>query len=232
MERVTTIYGNKSMIFIAPHIEDDYTGAMAKQIANNVSGYAVINNGWKKSKHYDYDNELCDCNNLKLLTHEDVPREEFFEPLLQMMQMGDNGWDMSHVNSCNFLLHGMTDAINEKRSVRDTIDMILGCGGKARNTMPDDMAVMLSEFLIEEGFNVAIADDKSKFAGRSIHNLNQLVNNFFGHGYSVQIEIVKAMRFDLATATQTAALMANAFHNFFQADVTKYRPKHKVEIVS
>lgn len=177
MERVSIIKGKKPVIFVSPHsLDDKNTDFIAKEAAESMNAYAVINNGWKKSKDHDYFEEKADCNKISHC-EEDVVLQEFLQPILAFK----NRILRKHKNCYVFIIHGIGNWINDEY---DDLDLIVGTG-------KDELVQMwgmksrpyctfvpwkreLFMWLMENEADRIPYHGITKYAGRHKNNLNQI----------------------------------------------------------
>jgi hypothetical protein len=194
MERVSIINGDMPIILVAPHgVDDINTGLIADKIASEMNAFAVINQGWKRNKDYDYFADKADCNNISHV-HEDVIKEEFLDQILRMtakiLKKIDNRVYIFHIHGCG----------NEARIKANdqNLDLIVGYGEGSPASYTCDLRIKdaFCYFLENESFGVYEGKKRGKYSGRSKNNMNQLYRLWYPnkHVHSMQIEIIKDLR--------------------------------------
>lgn len=203
IERVTLIQGKNPILWIAPHNHqsDDFnTGEIAKSAAKATNSFGIINNGWKRGADYNYNSELCDCNDLRQLV--DVPYDEFLEPILRFKTriLRKNG--LMHM----ICIHGCS---NNVRNVANDSDLgiIVGWGnGKPNSHTCDEWMKNLFCFLASQyGWGVYEGKAGSNYAAWSKNNLCQLFRKTRPEPlvHAMQLEIVRDWRSDTTRAQFT-----------------------------
>lgn len=194
MERVSIRHGDLPIILIAPHGSDDTnTDFLVEKMAYEMDTFAVINKGWKRNKIFNYYSDHADCNNIQHV-HQDVIKEEFLEPILRMVAKIQKNIDN---RVYIFYIHGCTNEVRNKANDQN-LDLILGYGeGKpASHTCDLRIKNAFAYFLERESFGVYEGKKRSKYAGRSKNNMNQLFKIWYPNKnvHSMQIEIVRELR--------------------------------------
>lgn len=178
MERISLISPNildtvSHIIFVAPHGRDDInTTLIAEHAAIESNGYAVINNGWKKQRYYDYESEFANCNNIQHLKN-DVVKEEFFEPLIEF---ACEIRKTCLINPIICTIHGMSNNTILRSGVKD-MDILIGHGRGGRLTIPDIGLKSICFFLDKLFYKTYIAGTNTRFSGKSKNNLIQLFSD-------------------------------------------------------
>jgi hypothetical protein len=194
MERVSVRNGDLPIILVAPHGSDDKnTDYLVDKIAYEMDTFAVINRGWKRSENFDYYADRADCNNVHHV-HEDVVREEFLDPIFRMTsRILKNIDNRVYI----FYIHGCSNDVRIKANDQN-LDLILGYGEGTPASYTCDLRIKdaFAYFLESESFGVYEGKKKSKYAGRSRNNMNQLYKMWYPNNkvHSIQIEIVKELR--------------------------------------
>lgn len=217
MERIALVEGDVPVILLAPHAEDENTAQIALTVAKYISGFAVVNQGWKKSKTVDFWIDLADCNNNEHL-HEDVVREEFLEPLLRFVKrIKNNIDDRIYI----FNLHGCSN--NVRRVAKDNgLDIIVGYGSGEPSVYSCKIKIKdaLVYYLENEGFGVYEGKAGGKYSGSSYLNLTQLFKQWYVHNnvHSFEVHIVKEHR--TTFFTETCHCLASVIENLLDVDDT------------
>jgi hypothetical protein len=210
VERVKIIQGRTPIIIVAPHgADDERTALVAEKAAKETKSYAVINMGWQKGEKVDFMNDYADCNNV-LHCHEDVVREEFFDPIIRFKNKILSG-GTNEVNI--FYIHGMS---NRHRILANDpmMDMVLGYGVGIPHSITFDL--WKKNFFIDRlenlGFTTYEASQGSSMAGWSKNNMNQLFRKWYldVRVSSIQIEIVHEMRESDRIAERTGGYLGEA----------------------
>jgi len=209
MERVRIIRGKIPIIIVAPHgVDDERTAIVAEKATKEIKCYAVINLGWQKSDKVDFMKDYADCNNVTHC-HEDVVREEFFDPIIRFKNKILSTEDEVNI----FYIHGMS---NRHRILANdpTMDIVLGYGAGLPNSITFDLCK--KNFFIDRlenlGFTTYEASQGSPMAGWSRSNMNQLFRKWYAdmRVNSIQIEIVHEMRESDRIAERTGGYIAEA----------------------
>lgn len=194
MERVSISKGEIPVILVAPHGNNDTnTDQIVETIAGEMDAFFVINRGWKRSKSFDYDKDLANCNDVRHV-HEDVLKDEFLDPILRMVAKIQKSID-ERVYILN--IHGCGDDARLLANDQN-LDLILGYGEGSPSSYSCDLRIKdaFASFLENESFGVYEGKKKGKYSGRSKNNINQLFRIWYPNTkvHSIQIEIVKELR--------------------------------------
>ena len=222
--------GKRNILVIAPHghkADDENTGEIARQIADILDCYAVINEFYRKPQREEANkNEgLVDLNNLDQIKGQ-LDKEEFLGPIMESKDEIVNRFGKAQI----FLIHGITDDNIKKESKIMNADpelgALIGIGRGNPNEDPDrlsahpDTAANLMELLQSNRERKIIAAEASQghghggYAGCDERNLNQLFtykNENAPNVQSVQIEIKMTGYRNDAQVANTAGIFANAF---------------------
>lgn len=218
MERVSLIEGDVPVILVAPHgADEENTSQIVATVAKYIGAFAVINQGWKKSKNVDYLKDLANCNNNEHL-HEDVVREEFLEPLLRFVKRIKNNID-DRVYIFN--IHGFDN--NARKKVKDPgLDLIVGYGAGDPSVYSCKVKIKdaFIYYLENEGFGVYEGKAGGRYAGNSHLNLNQLFKQWYVHNnvHSFQLEIIEEHR--TVFFSETCHCLSSAIENLLDVDDT------------
>lgn len=196
-ERVSIYGGKVPIIIIAPHApEEPGTDIIAKTIIDNLDCCGIINNGWNKSKLFDYDSEQADCNNIEHL-HKEVLVDEFLVPLIKLKTK----LSKSHTTIYMFTIHGIgQDARDYAKD--QALDMIVGYGaGHPPSYTCNPWRKNLFMYLIEaSGLVIYESKPRSKYAARNKKNITQIFNMDCWYPdlavQSMQLQIIEDLRLD------------------------------------
>jgi len=211
-ERVSLVdIGKTPVLVVAPHayeFDDEQTGVIVTEIAQLTKGYAIINNGWKRSDQVDIFNDKADCNDVRHV-HEDVVKQEFLDPIIRFK----NRILREHPMVLMFLIHGMA---NRHRIIAgdSQMQMVIGCG----NGNPPSYSCepwrkdVLMHLLIQSGFHPYEGSKGGPMSGWARNNMNQLFRKWYNDQrvQSCQIEVIHELREDNDTAKLTASYLADA----------------------
>lgn len=219
MERVSISKGDLPVLLVAPHGPDDLnTDYLVELIASEMSLFSVINRGWKKSYYVDQINDVADCNNISHL-HEDVVKEEFFEPILRSVAKIQKTLDERAIV---INIHGCGNSVRDYVDDPE-LDIIVGYGEGLRNnshTCNLKLKNAFVSFLEDESFGVY--QGQKRYAGRARNNLNQLFKKWYPNQYvnSFQLEIVHELRADKKMLNLTSDAIIGAIDNLIMFDDT------------
>lgn len=218
MERTSVIQGTTPVLLVAPHGPDDEnTAEITEAVARNFGAFAVINRGWQRSARVDQFQDLANCNDVRHL-HQDVVREEFLNPILRCVARIKKKYEGK---AFVFTIHGCKDHARES-SEDDLLDIVLGCG--AGNPPFYSCRTRTKHAFIKclqnEGFGVYEGAAGGLYAGRAKNNLNQLFVRWMPDKEveSMQIEIVKELRFDGDMLELTVDGLVSALDAFMLID--------------
>ena len=217
LERVSIRDGMLPLIFIAPHgFDDDFSGVIAMELAEQLNSYAVINNAWKRAANFDCSTSNANCNNITHLQNE-VVKDEFLDPFLKFVDDACAG-------------HGECDIVVVHGFVGKRPDIIFGYGeGNPSSHTINKLDRRLMMYAAQHvGFDVAFGKAGSKFAGVARNNLNQYHKKWqpAEHISSMQLEISKTRRIDDATAKATAKQLFPAFDIYLAHKYGISGPRH------
>ena len=224
---IPTRRGNCNILVIAPHgfnqdkdnKDDEYTYEMARQMADELDCYAIVNEVYRKpyekidkktgklvKVNTDKRNKIVDLNNIGKV--ETNLKAEYLDPIVDFK----NEIIDAYGNALIILIHGIDDVnINDKKMVSSLggkKDLLIGVGqfGKSvgkiqqheidRYTLGTYTAHRLNESLKSNSIKAALAPVGSGYCGWKISNMNQLFNQKKDHkiyydprARSVQLEI-------------------------------------------
>lgn len=220
MERVSVIEGDTPVLILAPHGPDDTnTDYLAECVAEEFGAFAVINRGFRRSPHVDYDRDLANCNNIDHL-HSEVVYEEFLNPIFRAVAKIKKKYDE---NVFVLILHGCSDGVRKIAKDPD-LDLVLGYGdgNPPSYTCRARMKNAFAYHLQKENFGVYEGKAGGKYSGRSRNNLNQLFFQWYPTPKinSLQIEIVKELRTDEEMIEITKMGLVAAIDNLMLFDDT------------
>lgn len=217
-ERVSITCGKNPVIFIAPHGADDInTDIITETLAEDCNGYAIINRGFKRTDKVNVSKDEANCNNVEHC-HEDVVKEEFFDPLIRFKNKILKKWSRVLI----VYIHGVGSNVR-KTSKIDNLNYILGCG----NGIPPSPTCQkwVKNFIIRELAhldNCVVAEGKAggNYSGWARNNMNQLFRKHHKDNEvdSLQIEIIYDVRDTKAKATVTGQVMAFCFEKLLKSD--------------
>ena len=223
-ERVYTRHGKKNVILVCPHGPDDNnTGEIARQAAQILDCWAVVNQGFERSKTVDSNNDQANCNRIDHIL-QPVVFEEFLKPILdfrhriknKIIIANKNGdWFNHQARILVFHIHGVGNDIHKKAN--EPVELIVGYGlGKKKDSLTCDTWV--KNCFVDAYRN--IADDGevfeaiggSNYAGRAANNLNQYFRKHESDPFvaSMQLEFPFSARKNKKAAELTAAKLALA----------------------
>lgn len=218
-ERVSIGEGKNPIIFVAPHIEDVHTGLIAMKAAEVLRAFYVVNNGWKRGNFYDYNKEICDCNNLEQLV--DVPKDEFLIPIIRFVNRAKKLTKSKEVFI--FYVHGMGDDICKKTGDPFT-QIVIGYGLGEPDSLSCNKSIVrnLVYFLENSTLPTYVGNAKSKYAAWNKRNLNQLYRKNYRdvNVSSMQIEIVYNARYSANLAEEFGLYLANSIYKTLVCDVS------------
>lgn len=213
MERITVIDGDDTtpILLIAPHGADDpRTGLLTKLTAEKTGAFAIINNGWERSKDFDYKNDKANCNNVEHC-HEDVVKQEFLDPIMSCVNtIFDSTADVTIL-----VMHGVSDMININRN--PALDAIVGFGeGTPPSYTCDITRKDAFIYILNRIMEVGQGEGGGLYAGWRKKNLNQLYRKWYSDSqvHSLQIEVVRTLRADDKTTHMASDLFAQAVNEY------------------
>lgn len=218
-ERVSLISGKKPIILICPHGfqgDDKNTAIITEHIARKIDCYAVINRGWERAESVDPENDKADCNNIDHC-YQEIVKEEFLDPIFRFVSRSLK----KHPFIYTFYLHGMANLHRLKSGLYD-LDIVVGSGGD--DSESSSCSVWRKDLfcfcLYKKGFKIAEGTKKSKLAGASKDNMNQLFVQKVPNALiqSLQIEIIETRRRNEVQAIKTADLLSGAFNSMLETD--------------
>lgn len=211
-ERVSIIESSqdKEIIVVAPHgnnKDDINTAFIAEKMANFCDSFAIINRGWKKEAHYNYDMDHANCNNISHC-FEDVVFEEFLEPCTGFIKRIVRTGKRPLV--C--IIHGVSDFVRVETG-NSNLDVLIGNGQGGSLTCPLPIINFISYFAFDDhNVNCYLAGPGSRYAGKSKTNLNQYLANTYG-AYCLQFEIVYNRRSNLTKSEVIANKLGDSIEN-------------------
>jgi hypothetical protein len=218
MERVSVIHGSFNAIIVAPHGydgDDENTGLIARHIAESINGYAVINNGWERASVYDYENDKADCNNAYHCT-QDVVKDEFLDPIIRFQKEINSRGKYAYI----YYIHGMGDK-HRVISKDPKMDIVVGygAGSPASHTCLLWQKDLLMYKLNEAHFKVYEGRKGGPMSGWARSNMNQYFRKWENNPdvFSMQLEIVRAIRFEKDLALLSADYIAEAIQDTTRA---------------
>ena len=227
MERVSIVEGKTPVIFVAPHGaagDDTNTAIIAESAAEYMEGFAVINRGWKRGKTFDYTKEICDCNNLNHVCADDVPHDEFLNPIIRFK----NRIRKKHPLAWIFTIHGMSN--NVCLEAKDnSLSMIVGFGAGdppsyTCQTWAKDLLIYQCQ---QHGWTTYEGKPGGKYSGHKSKNLVQYFRQIVWdtNVQAMQLEII----YDLRDSKAKAQLCGECLGDFI-GEVINYnswdRPKN------
>lgn len=251
--RVSTRFGKKPVIIVAPHGPDDVkTDIIANHLADALDSYAVINNGFDRADDVDVTNDEANCNKVNHIK-QDVVYDEFLKPIINfknqikknlhgsfgITSFGRGGWGWSLPSSNDkktliFYIHGAGDHVH--RQVGENIGCIVGYGlGKKEDSLTCEY--WRKNLFVDLWRNYASITDGEiyegrgggNYAGRSTQNLNQY---FRKHELDpwvdcMQLEIPYSMRKTESRAALTAILLSTVINDMIDVDSYELDPNPK-----
>ncbi len=203
MERVSITNGDKPILIIAPHgVDDLYTIEISKSIVQTTNSYAVINNGWKRSKHVNGLDDLGNCNSISQIFGDDVIEEEFAKPIILYHKKIVAKFNKLYI----FIIHGFSD------SSQNSIIIGHGAGDPPSYSCEPRIADYLCDSMDQQGVRAIKAGAGSKYAGWHKDNLNQLFRKVMldRDVQSMQLEINVNLRKDATIAKICGKFLASS----------------------
>lgn len=212
MQKVSTFNGNDSnIIIVAPHGKDDAnTAIVAEEIINELNCYGVINNGWSRKKH--------DCNNINL---KGAVKSEFLDPFVDFTNTIIKNGRYPNI----FIINGVSDDI---RLIAPDLDFIIGYGAGNPNRFSCSIGYkdVFMQLLQDKSYTPYQGKESGNYSGWHQDNLNQLFANNKSV-VSLQIEIVRALRQDEATARLTGIQLSKCIDSSINSLIELRLKKHK-----
>lgn len=249
-ERVYLRFGKLPVILVAPHGADDtHTATIAKEAAERINAYAVVNQGFERAPNVDVDNDKANCNRIDHL-NEDVVYEEFLKPLLTFKDRIENkfftGAIAGQLNQWNnyawaantdkrvlvFNVHGAGNIVHQEAN--EPVEVIVGYGlGNKKDSITmvewrKNLFIDTYRRVADDG-EVFEASGGSKYAGRSANNLNQYFRKHQNDRYveSLQLEFPYSTRSTKKAAVITAAKLAVVIEQVAKSASYKATPHPK-----
>lgn len=227
-----------NVLIVGPHgvyHDDDYTGLIAKHLADNLEGYAVTNEKYQKPKTVgfeepDLNRDLVDLNRWDQIEKYDQIKKEFLDPI----DTFKNKIIKEHGAALIVQVHGIRDEhmdlvakdVNEYRTKPENLHVLIGYGQSngAKPKLTADFAKTVQPligYLEANNMNAAVApttaiigiDGEEKlYCGNDPNGLNQKLYDPNGGVQCVQLEIRKSVfREDSDSARRTAEFLGKAF---------------------
>ncbi len=211
MERVRFVKGkNNNVLIVVPHGHDDpNTPIIGERIADELECPVLVNYGWERADKFDYDLDKANCNNISHI-QEDVICGEFLKPILNYVK------NAVHPNI--FIIHGVSNLI-KNQTPNNKLDVIVGYGEGIKPSYSCDFEFkenFMETLKNKAGFAMFQGIADGKYSGRGYNNLNQLFRRkqyLCSDCNSMQLEIVKSRRYDVASSKHTADSIAIAIED-------------------
>lgn len=225
MERVRFAKGkNNHCMIIVPHgFDDPNTSIIGERIAEELDCPVVINYGWERADKFDYDLDKANCNNISHI-QEDVICGEFLKPILNYAH--------NNIAPNLFIIHGVSNLI-KNQVPNNKLDVIVGYGEGTKPSYSCDFEFKedFMEILKNKaGFVMFQGEADGKYSGRGYNNLNQLFRRkqyLNPNCNSLQLEVVKSRRYDLASSKHTADSIAIAIEDTITKPRTIFKHRNK-----
>ena len=206
---IKVLYGSTDIVLVAPHglaEDDENTDQVTQQTAERLACTAIINTGLPRKQ-------------LDLNCIQQAKRHSTF---IQTLKSTIANGDRSRV----IWIHGMKDksATVEagKMNAGAPIDCLIGYGLPDRMTAsPDTITCLVSLLNTGDLRTVVAADDRSKFRGHSVDNMNQWFRN---NGYplcrveSLQLELSWSGVREEGSIDRTARMLGDALKQLMNLD--------------
>jgi len=242
--RVYIQRGNQPVIFVAPHGVDDLnTDEIVKAAADELDAYAVINQGFMRSKTVDVQSDKADCNKIDHVI-QDVVKEEFLDPILNFkkeIERMSAFQDLklispltphksssieeipSEQNPLIVIVHGAGNHVH--KIVNDTVSCVVGCG---RGTYTDsiickewrmNLFIEVFRHYFTEG-DIYLGKASGKYAARKKNNIAQYFKLYKkNHKVDVlQLEFPPFLRKNKWESVNTGLNLANVVRDVLLCD--------------